>query len=164
MPRLSTLFTTLAVLSASLVPVLSLNPGAYRICEIRGLGMCLVQEYGNNQEIQFGYQSGDPRQVWIVDPASPQDITLTNTVFGCQVARGKNAAGKAVPICANSPSVVTVTPASEQSDGVYFIDVPGNDLSRMAHDLPNNILNATFVQRNSGSLDTFVHFAFIPTN
>ncbi|CAE6452525.1 unnamed protein product [Rhizoctonia solani] len=161
MPRLSTLFTTFAMLSASLVPVLSLTSGIYTICKVRGDRFCLHMRFGANEEIQLEPPTGGQRQQWLVTQVGSEDFILMNSAVGCQVTRGSKDSID-VPICLdNLGSVVTVSQAPGPAEDAYFIDVPGATPPRIAHDTFVNPMNATFSETNTDSEGIYTEFRFI---
>ncbi|KAH7333843.1 hypothetical protein B0J17DRAFT_721079 [Rhizoctonia solani] len=139
MPRLTTLLTTIVALSTSLVPVLSLDSGVYRIRSLAFGGSPLFMHMdGPGSDIQIQPPVGDPRQLWRVIQVNERGSTIQNVAFNCRVSRGVASNDLPAPVCHDDADPVNLTPVPGGASNDFYIDFP-QDNERCISDFSRNV-------------------------
>ncbi|KAG8712541.1 hypothetical protein FRC11_014908 [Ceratobasidium sp. 423] len=160
MPRLWTLLT-LAALSASVVPALSLDSGRYTICqnEIDGETFCLTSLYGPDEVLQMrrlGDAPSQEHQLWDVNTLEGNSFTFKNVKYDCEAFKGGN--GIPVLLCGGDQSGIFRATLLEGSRDTYYIDSPDEEPTRMCYEPPVEFNNVTFTV--SEDQTPFTQFVF----
>ncbi|KAH7333844.1 hypothetical protein B0J17DRAFT_721080 [Rhizoctonia solani] len=127
MPSLSTLLVSFIALSAGIAPVQSLSQGNYTLSQERPVGkeLYLYSELGYNETIQMKkLNEHDEAQQWRVDPLGDGSYTISNVKYGCNLH--KDPVSWRFPplvICGDRKERFSLTPVSENTGNVYYIDI-----------------------------------------